>query len=99
MDNNNYVIQNNIIKVNRLKGIRIKDYNESKYTDYIWNKGYIHLSDIGKLKEYKIYITYHNNLDIIIRPREKYKDALFEQLFGFKSLCSNYDTTKIIGIY
>ena len=34
----------------------------------------------------------------LIKPREKYKCYIFEQLFDFKKQCSNYDENKIIGV-
>ena len=51
------------------------------------------------MKEFKINISKDNNLNlVIIRPREKYMDGLFEEIFNFKGLCSNYDEKKIISI-
>tara|TARA_Y100000816_G_scaffold60402_1_gene39810 strand:- start:3318 stop:3629 length:312 start_codon:yes stop_codon:yes gene_type:complete len=89
----------NIIKVNRITGLKVLDQPDLKTKEYTWKEGTILISDMGRMKEFKIYISKDNNLDlVIIRPREKYKDGLFEEIFDFKSLCSNYNENKIISI-
>ena len=89
----------NVIKVNGITGLKVRDQPYLKAEEYIWEQGTILISDMGVMKEFKIYISKNNNLNsVIIRPREKYKDGLFEELFDFESLCSNYDEKKIISI-
>ena len=89
----------NIIKVNRITGLKVIDQPDLKTEEYTWKEGIILISDMGTMKEFKIYTSNDNKLNlVIIRPREKYKDGLFEEIFDFKSLCSNYNENKIISI-
>ena len=95
-----YTIKDNIIKVNGGTGIKVRDQKTLNYQDYDWEEAFIQMYDMGKSKIYKIYMTFDFDIDLtIIRPREKYEDKSFEDLFGFKALCSNYDETKIISIW
>ena len=89
----------NVIKVNGTTGLKVRDQPNLKTEEYIWKQGIILISDMGKMKEFKINISKDNNLNlVIIRPIEKYMDGLFEEIFNFKGLCSNYDEKKIISI-
>ena len=89
----------NVIKVNGATGLKVRDQPNLKTEEYIWKQGIILISDMGKMKEFKINISKDNNLNlVIIRPIEKYMDGLFEEIFNFKGLCSNYDEKKIISI-
>ena len=95
-----YTVKDNIIEVNGATGIKVRDQKTLNYQDYDWEEAFIKMYDMGKSKIYKIYMTFDFDIDLtIIRPREKYEDKSFEDLFGFKALCSNYDETKIISIW
>ena len=95
-----YTIKDNIIKVNGGTGIKVRDQKTLNYQDYDWEEAFIQMYDMRKSKIYKIYMTFDFDIDLtIIRPREKYEDKSFEDLFGFKAYCSNYDETKIISIW
>ena len=95
-----YTVKDNIIEVNGATGIKVRDQSYLNYQDYDWKEAFIKMYDMGKSKIYKIYMTFDFDIDLtIIRPREKYEDKSFEDLFGFKSRCSDYDETKIISIW
>ena len=95
-----YTLKENVIKVNGGTGIKVRDQKNLNYQDYDWDEGFIQMYDIGNSKKYKIYMTFEFDIDLtIIRPRGKYEDKSFEDLFGFKFHCSDYDETKIISIW
>jgi hypothetical protein len=61
-----------------------------------WKEAILRIRDMGKIKEYKVYL--HKGLKIYLKPREKVKCALFEEVFGFGPKCYDYDENKIICI-
>ena len=94
-----YTLKDNLIKVNGGTGIKVRDQPYLNYLDYDWEEAFIQMYDMGKPKIYKIYMAFEFDIDLtIIRPSQKYEDKSFEDLFGFKSHCSDYDETKIISI-
>ena len=95
-----YTIKDNVIEVNGGTGIKVRDQSSLNYQDYVWEEAFIKIYDMRNSKIYKIYMTFDFDIDLtIIRPREKYEDKSFEDLFGFKFHCSDYDETKIISIW
>ena len=95
-----YTIKDNVIEVNGGTGIKVRDQSSLNYQDYVWEEAFIKMYDMRNSKIYKIYMTFDFDIDLtIIRPREKYEDKSFEDLFGFKFHCSDYDETKIISIW
>ena len=71
--------------------------NDSK--EFKWELGEIIINDYSKTKRYEVFFAFSNNIDypLFARPKEKYMDALFEELFIFKCQCFDFNTKKIIG--
>ena len=87
------------LKVNSYTGMTVRTLENIDINSVKWVDGYLNVSDLGKLKVFNVFIsTDHNDYQYLIKPREKYKCYIFEQLFDFKKQCSDYDENKIIGV-
>ena len=98
-----FTIENNVINVDK-DGMKVIDtpslfvgvavFIEEEELE--WKEAILRMRDIGKIKEYKVYLR--NGLKIYLKPREKVKCALFEEVFGFGPKCYDYDENKIVCI-
>jgi hypothetical protein len=92
------------ISVDGHTGMKVSDiYNKAsrvknKYKDLNWNSGTLHMSDHSKMKQYNIYITRYNN-KLLLKVKEKYHDAVFEEVFGLGCHCMNWSPETIISIH
>jgi hypothetical protein len=68
-----------------------------------------HIGNNNKLSWIKCHIAVSNNKtypifaceiseQVYVKPFQKFKNAEFEELFGFKMDCSDYDPNKIVWI-
>lgn len=86
-----------LLNVSPYKGINRKVINDVKTLE--WTSGIIVMSDYSKMKSYEVFFAFSNdtNYPLFARPRKKYEDVLFEELFIFKCKCVDFDSKKTIG--
>jgi len=73
--------------------------NPSQYNECKWSKCVIYMS----YKTYEMFVCIQktkspDDFGILLRPYKKYEDDLFEEIFGFKCNCMDYDNQKTIGV-
>ena len=97
-----FTIKDNVIDVNEF-GMMVNDTPHLKFgaraiecQPLEWEEAILRMRDLGKIKEYKVY--FHYGVQTYLKPREKVKCALFEEVFGFGKKCHDYDENKIICI-
>ena len=98
-----FTIENNVINVDN-NGMKVNDTPSFlvgvavfiEEEELKWKEAILRMRDMGKIKEYKVYL--HKGLKIYLKPRGKVKCALFEEVFGFGSKCHDYDENKIVCI-
>lgn len=77
--------------------------NYLNYNNCKWSKCMMFINDMSTPKKFEVNVNIHDGKDsnefgILLRPSKKYEDALFEQIFGFKCKCIDFDDQKTIGI-
>ena len=73
--------------------------NPSQYNKCKWSKCVIYMS----CKTYETFVCIQktkspDDFGILLRPYKKYEDSLFEQVFGFKCKCMDYNHHQTIGV-
>jgi len=63
----------------------------------------MYINDMATTKTYEINVSIQDDkspddFGILLRSYKKYEDALFEEIFGFKCKCIDFDNQKTIGI-
>ena len=86
-----------ILNVSPYTGINRKVINNVKTLE--WSPGIIVMSDYSKLKRYEVFFAFSNdtNYPLFAKPRKKYEDSLFKELFIFKCECVDFDGKKQLG--
>lgn len=81
------------------------DINNLNFTEGIVKACWFKNSTFKHCFEVNICMDYNNNnstkkrrLCCFIKPNKKYKVYEFEQMFGFKSDCEDYDNNKIVAV-
>lgn len=93
-----FTYKNNIIHVDG-RGFTILTVSNEELSNNEWVKGTLKIIDLGRYKNYEVYISKGNaDYQLFIKPSKKYECKLFEDIFEFKPKCSNYTNDRIIGI-
>ena len=72
---------------------------KNEFKELKWELGEIIMKDYSKTKRYEVFFAFSNDIEypLFARPKKKYMDALFEELFIFKCECFDFNTEKTIG--
>ena len=93
-----FTYKDDVIQVDG-KGFTISTITDTQSVINEWKKGTLKIIDLGTYKNYEVYISKGNgDYQLYIKPSKKYECKLFENIFEFKSKCSDYTNDRIIGI-
>tara|TARA_B100000963_G_C22496170_1_gene611554 strand:- start:613 stop:951 length:339 start_codon:yes stop_codon:yes gene_type:complete len=98
----------NILTINSYSGIKIRDiYNyeiaergiEFNHTGHKWIEGTLCAFDGSVMKRYEVFFSFnHHEHKIIIRVKQPYYDAKFEDIFNLGRHCQYWNINTTIGI-
>ena len=95
-----------ILNVSPSVGIRRKVFTGTEIPNLkrtTWVIGNVHMSDGSIIKTYEVLFNIKksgspDDFGILLRPRKKYMDTVFESLFNFNCNCENYTSDRVIGV-
>lgn len=63
----------------------------------VWAAAELQAMDMSTPKSYKVRFQTHPQ-GVYLRPTKPYYDGLFEQIFGFRCRCADYDFDRTVSL-
>ena len=85
-------------------GVKVFDVDVDDVSKFKWDSDYSYISiyDSGRIIYFKVIIAKFEDQEkrdiLFIKPFEKYENFTFQEIFGFKGRCSDYNENKVVGL-